>query len=84
MAYYDPDFDPFYDMNARADYMREAYGDRCRVHGTLTWGGDCPNCYAEEADLADDVRELLEDRPELALELQPEPAREWSDDDIPF
>jgi hypothetical protein len=36
--------DSMYDLQAREDYKREAYGAPCRVHGTLTWGGDCPDC----------------------------------------
>jgi hypothetical protein len=41
---FDDDNDPFYDMNAAADYKREAYGDPCPAHGTLRWGGDCGRC----------------------------------------
>lgn len=45
------DFDDAnYELNARYDYYREAYGQPCRC-GTLTWGGDCPACYREEDDL---------------------------------
>lgn len=32
------------------DYRVEAYGDRCPGCGTLRWGGDCPNCYDDEAE----------------------------------
>lgn len=40
----DRDFELF----SRYDYLREAYGDPCPVHGTLRWQADCPDCLAEE------------------------------------
>lgn len=40
--------DAMYDEVARADYRREAYGAPCPRHRTLTWGGDCPDCEAEQ------------------------------------
>jgi hypothetical protein len=37
-----------YEINARYDYMREAYGDPCPRHpGVLRGGGDCGRCEAE-------------------------------------
>ena len=51
---FDPEDDPMYDLNAREDYKREAYGDPCPKHGTLRYGGDCPQCEA--------AWELSEDR----------------------
>lgn len=73
MAY---DDDPFYDINARADYMREAYGDPCPSCGTLRWQADCPKCYKEELEGEAPVLDTLV--PDAV------PVREWDDDDIPF
>jgi hypothetical protein len=39
--------DPMYDLMTAYVYRREAYGAPCAKHGTLTWGGDCPDCEAE-------------------------------------
>lgn len=41
------DEDRDFEFNAPYDYKREAYGDPCRC-GTLTWGGDCPNCVPDD------------------------------------
>ena len=58
MIPYDEDHDPMYDVNAAADYRREAYGAPCPRHGELTYGGDCSQCEAEadELDGNPDVR----------------------------
>ena len=87
------DDDPFYDIAARNDARREAYGAPCPKHGTLTWGGDCGDCLAEW-ELDDEQRAAGETgdgdaydeslrRGDAGEHVQPA-IKDWDDDDIPF
>lgn len=40
------DEDAAYELFARTDYIREAYGDLCPFCGALRWQADCP--YVDE------------------------------------
>lgn len=44
------DEDCNYELNARYDYIREAYGDPCPACGTLRWQADCPKCWTDPYD----------------------------------
>lgn len=53
LAEMDPWFDQAaddarFELDAPYDYKVEAYGAPCSACHTLTWGGDCPNCYRED------------------------------------
>jgi hypothetical protein len=74
MAYFTED-DRF-EFDAPYDYVREAYGDPCPVHGTLRGGGDCPECLSAW-EPADDIIEFEAPQPVQA-------AQPIIDDDIPF
>jgi len=66
---FDPEDDPMYDLMARYDYYREAYGD-----------GVDPYAYADE--IGPDGQPLP--APEPVAAPAPAPAVDWADDDIPF
>lgn len=87
MADYDEDRD--LELFARADYIREAYGDPCPGCGTLRWQADCPLCMPpeDEPDWAthrDDVPEFPTSYQAPASPRAPVPATGEDDDDIPF
>lgn len=76
------DDDRDFELNARYDYIREAYGDPCPGCGTLRGGGDCIRCYDEATYEPANAAELLDMAPEPVAELPVD----WSnvDDDIVF
>lgn len=75
------DEDRDYEINARYDYIREAYGDPCSC-GTLRWGADCPRCYDEDRYEPADAAEILT-MPQEPI-VTPAPIVALDDDDIPF
>jgi hypothetical protein len=74
-----------YELFAKSDYIREAYGDPCKVHGTLRYGGDCGACEAAMYEEETTYCPLPPTHPAYTPLPVPVPLMfDPTDDDIPF
>lgn len=60
--------DALYELNARHDYMQEAFGSFCQTH-KIHYGADCPACEEASQNAQDELSmiELLSDAPGRAV-----------------